>query len=360
MESSEKITSLGEYLKESRIAKGMSVEEIVRESNISKKYLEALENNDFDAFPGETYILGFINTYSDILEADKNIVHSLYKKHMRIAQDSPVEQLVGVKRRSVAGGKTNIPSAVFIIVGVLLLIGLLYLIINFVSNNGIPIAQKTHTVYSIYELDKISEKTFMIGDTISITNQDKEIRISFNNYNAAQKTIEVRVNNQSYPEKEKHVFMTDTDGNNTDDLSLEILSIEPNQIKISVTILNDDSHAEMVVKKLYADYVDHEEDVLSADMKEEIKMNVMSTNAGWMAYSVDGGEEKQVFLKKQIDVPIAFKDWSVLSLANAGSVLLNIGSTEIKGGELEGAVNKSVFYWKKKDGKYVLVRMFLK
>jgi len=57
------VESLGNKLKTAREAKGLNFDYISRETNISTKYLDALEREDFSCFPGEPYVRGFLKNY---------------------------------------------------------------------------------------------------------------------------------------------------------------------------------------------------------------------------------------------------------------------------------------------------------
>ena len=69
--------SLGEKLKETRNEKGLTLDQISRETNISVRFLEALESENFDVFPGEPYVLGFLRNYSSYLDLDVQKIISL-------------------------------------------------------------------------------------------------------------------------------------------------------------------------------------------------------------------------------------------------------------------------------------------
>ena len=51
---------VGAILREAREAKKLTVKEVARETNMTPRYIEALEVEDFSQFPGETYALGFL------------------------------------------------------------------------------------------------------------------------------------------------------------------------------------------------------------------------------------------------------------------------------------------------------------
>jgi len=86
--------SLGEKLKSARSEKGLSFDQISRETNISIRYLEALETENFSVFPGEPYVIGFLKNYSEYLDLDVQKVISLYRALLIQEQPVPVEQLL--------------------------------------------------------------------------------------------------------------------------------------------------------------------------------------------------------------------------------------------------------------------------
>jgi cytoskeletal protein RodZ len=86
--------SVGEKLKNTRIEKGLSLDQISRETNISIRYLEALESENFSIFPGEPYVIGFLKNYGTYLDLDVQKVISLYRALRIQEQPVPVEQLL--------------------------------------------------------------------------------------------------------------------------------------------------------------------------------------------------------------------------------------------------------------------------
>jgi len=86
--------SLGEKLKNARLEKGLDFDQISRETNISLRYLEALETENFGIFPSEPYIIGFLRNYSTYLELDVQKIISLYRALRIQEQPVPVEQLL--------------------------------------------------------------------------------------------------------------------------------------------------------------------------------------------------------------------------------------------------------------------------
>ena len=86
--------SLGEKLRSTRIEKGFSIDQVSRETNITSRYIEALETENFNVFPGEPYVLGFIRNYSSFLDLDIQKTVGLYRTLKIQEQPVPVEQLL--------------------------------------------------------------------------------------------------------------------------------------------------------------------------------------------------------------------------------------------------------------------------
>jgi cytoskeletal protein RodZ len=74
------MTSLGEQLRLARRAKSKSLEDISRDTNISKRYLQALEEDDYDILPGSAYVKGFLSNYAKCVGLDPKAVVEQYNK----------------------------------------------------------------------------------------------------------------------------------------------------------------------------------------------------------------------------------------------------------------------------------------
>jgi len=72
--------SLGEQLKLARKSKSKSLEDISRDTNINKQYLEALEEDNYDVLPGSVYVRGFLSNYARCVGLDPKAVVKQYNK----------------------------------------------------------------------------------------------------------------------------------------------------------------------------------------------------------------------------------------------------------------------------------------
>ncbi|MGN0728101.1 helix-turn-helix domain-containing protein [Treponema sp.] len=80
--------SYGELLRAAREEKKFSMEAIEHATAITKNYIESLENERVEDFPGESYFVGFLVNYCEFLGIDKNEILQLY--HAKKIQEAPV------------------------------------------------------------------------------------------------------------------------------------------------------------------------------------------------------------------------------------------------------------------------------
>ncbi len=73
------MASLGTLLKKEREKQKISLDDISEETKIGKKYLSAIETDNYTIFPGETYFIGFIRNYARAIGLDPSDVINQYK-----------------------------------------------------------------------------------------------------------------------------------------------------------------------------------------------------------------------------------------------------------------------------------------
>ena len=63
---------IGQRLRETREAKGLSLEQVAAETRIQERYLTVIEAGNFAALPSRTYAIGFTRTYARTLGLDEH------------------------------------------------------------------------------------------------------------------------------------------------------------------------------------------------------------------------------------------------------------------------------------------------
>lgn len=72
--------SLGEQLRIARSTMNKSLEDVSNDTNISKRYLKALEEDNYDIFPSQVYIRGFLGVYAKCVGLDPKAIVEQYNK----------------------------------------------------------------------------------------------------------------------------------------------------------------------------------------------------------------------------------------------------------------------------------------
>lgn len=72
-------------MKKAREEKGVELEDVAEETNVQKKYLEFLEQDNYEKLPADVYSKGFLRQYGNYLELDIEKLVLLYSKEKSIA-----------------------------------------------------------------------------------------------------------------------------------------------------------------------------------------------------------------------------------------------------------------------------------
>jgi curved DNA-binding protein CbpA len=74
----------GQTLREIRERQGVDLQKMALSTRIQVHYLERIENEEFDALPPETYVRGFVMSYSQCLHLDPKKVAADYMKRYQL------------------------------------------------------------------------------------------------------------------------------------------------------------------------------------------------------------------------------------------------------------------------------------
>jgi len=90
--------SIGRYLKRTREARAMSLEEISRSTRIPVLSIERIEGDHFDDLPGEVFVRGFLKAYARAVALPVEDVLARYTASRRVAWVTPLPLASPVKR----------------------------------------------------------------------------------------------------------------------------------------------------------------------------------------------------------------------------------------------------------------------
>lgn len=177
---------ISEILIEARKKKGLELEQVARETNISRHYLEGLESDDYSVFPAEPYIVGFLKNYSDYLGLDSDEIIQIYKQIQVQETTVPPEMLLPKKKFPI---KKLLIVLFSLIIIASIIFGLFYYLTHRSENKVAKKLIKKEKVEKVETkqevLDKREVKVYTIneekfekrlfeGDSFKLTIQEKE------------------------------------------------------------------------------------------------------------------------------------------------------------------------------------------
>ena len=73
--------SLAACLREARLARGLSIEEVTLAIKFGARQIEAIERDDFGKLPGSTFVRGIVRSYAKLLQIDAEPLLAILGKH---------------------------------------------------------------------------------------------------------------------------------------------------------------------------------------------------------------------------------------------------------------------------------------
>lgn len=82
--------TVGQMLQEKRIVEGLSIEQVEKETKIRKKFLLAIEADNYTIMPSQAYAKGFVKNYSEYLGLNSRNVMAFFRRQMAEAPKSSI------------------------------------------------------------------------------------------------------------------------------------------------------------------------------------------------------------------------------------------------------------------------------
>jgi hypothetical protein len=83
------VFEIGNSLREARLRQGLDFPEIEQGTKIRGKYLRALEEEQFDVLPAQTYVKGFLRSYAEYLGLDGQLYVDEYNSRFVVGEEEP-------------------------------------------------------------------------------------------------------------------------------------------------------------------------------------------------------------------------------------------------------------------------------
>jgi len=85
------LSTPGDYMQQARLALDLSIEAVAARLKISPANLLALESDQFEKLPGETFVRGYIRAYAKLLGIDCDAALANYEDYLRALRDTTVQ-----------------------------------------------------------------------------------------------------------------------------------------------------------------------------------------------------------------------------------------------------------------------------
>ncbi len=132
--------SVGNKLREARTRRKLSLPEVEAKTKIRARYLQAIENDEWDQLPEDTYARAFIRTYGRLLGLDgdrlaeeQRLSRGAARPGERLPRVDPKPRPVARERRR--GGRRGVPPRVMV-AAVTVLVVVALLVVGITTGGG--------------------------------------------------------------------------------------------------------------------------------------------------------------------------------------------------------------------------------
>ena len=146
--------NLGEKLKQARLAKNLSLDEIHKITKINKNYLAALETSNIKAFPAEVYYKNFLKRYASYLGLNGEQILQEYNDSKKQENNKVVNKKI-ISKQKPAKNKRDF----FIVMIFVVLIVLLILMNYFIKTNAVKTEMEIDSLMNVTDTYFAKEKT---------------------------------------------------------------------------------------------------------------------------------------------------------------------------------------------------------
>lgn len=417
--------TVGEILKNAREKKGLTIESLEKKTRIVSRYIEALENNEFDKLPGEIYVKGFIKTISDKLlldsdkvlerynlqinedrfeedlyKSDKNAKPTKKEKESKAKKEKKIEESaissseatnIEIKKAAISNVneefnkvkpkiRSNISNAesdllattrrdldrlrsrrksfpiVPIIVVLAILVIFAVIVVFFIGrkNNKDNKKNEVEIVRNIVN-NSVSRQNVKSGDIINF----KPLGISANiKFNSIGNAIHLNINGQDLTLSKGSPIILDLSGNGIDDFKISVIEIydnlatvemeklEENQM-INAGIVYSNNNFSNNIQNTTAiasnfQVIDGDTYIMRNVEKEDIKIEITAKQFVYVRYFIDSGAPATQNLLSGRIINLTASDVIMLTIGNAGEVIVKVNGNIVNVGEAGETVNKTI------------------
>jgi transcriptional regulator with XRE-family HTH domain len=344
--------TVGQLLKQARMEKNFSIKDISDGTKITGRHISALEENNFDIFPGETYILGFIRSYSNFLGIDPDYMIQVFRGNQLEELEPPIEELTEptITIYDYLKKYLYLPAAIFA--------GIIFIgaIVIFVKNTGNSNIQSEVSTGNEKDLTKILTESLKIPDMetehINLQNGNATALISMKNgidfsiqnnevylvldrmdYKAIQNNLS-RAYLFLYPGK-KVIQMVENETTNIEEndikpFKVKFMGATPNMIKIQIQYTGSEYEPQETVT------------TIANPSNFIIVLDAVTTGENFVEFYIDGNLRKRGLLPAGSEIHYEANDSIQMKIGDAGAMDIRINGKPQVFGVRGQQVNKII------------------
>jgi cytoskeletal protein RodZ len=171
------VTELGNRLKETRLAKGLSLDDLQSMTKIQKRYLIGIEEGNYSSMPGNFYVRAFIKQYAEALKLNPDELFETYKNEIPASYHEELpDQLSRVKtRKNIADGHSKVFDVLpKVLIGIFIIGAASLLYYFFVNHAGSTTNESVNRDNAPAKIVKSEKAKTNENDTKNKTNNDTQ------------------------------------------------------------------------------------------------------------------------------------------------------------------------------------------
>lgn len=367
--------SVGKIIEDKRKELGLTIEECSKKTRISKKFLEAIESDNYDAFPGEVYYLGFLRNYAQLLSLDANKLIHDYHKQKKIEEPAPIEELTKPLKKEIKFpniGKNVIPIVIISLILLTIIIGII-IISNLPKKEKVEISSneiKNKTLKNENEFilnQRKIVKTFLPNQIIVIPDGDYRFKIKITSLDKESKTAQINIADliNAFELKEKDQIKFDFNENNEYDLQILVNQIDSSGIVLTIERLTLEKGSGQISEKNFVVLTSSESQGKQESTANSVSPNVISVviqakRNGYVRFESDTEGTVEKFLNVGDSLKIGGSKQVIIQITNANymDVIINNNPVDLPNDYVVYCIVKWVY--DQQLDKYNLVTEFKK
>ncbi|MBP7737213.1 MAG: DUF4115 domain-containing protein [Spirochaetes bacterium] len=358
--------SIGETLRQAREARKISIKDVVKETNISPVYLQALEEEKFDKFPSETYLIGFLRTYSEFLKLDVEAIVQAYKGYKIGESATPLEELTKPTKSNfsmMASSFLNKNRNVLLIAGVVVVCIFLIWGIKALFTSSVDVSSgdstdtikeeyaknKEHEIENLRNLQLTNNKGFILvykNEAVQFLVENKEVVFLLKSINGETVTLELLPGKKLYKFKIEDPRTLTIEGCPRD-VTFTLKGLTENRAKIMVSLGDKKEVEEKVAKE---DERETKADSTSVEAQNRQSLKIVFeaefVQKSFIELYLDGVRKVRGFIPQGQVERWEATEYIQIKIGNAGGIKARINGKEFSFGAAGQVANK-VITWKK-------------